>query len=61
MIGALKKIFFAGELRVKILFTLLMLLVCRIGAFVPVPGINQEAALAVFKSASGGGQNLFQL
>ncbi len=61
MIGAVKKIFFAGELRAKILFTLLMLLVCRIGAFVPVPGINQEAALAVFKSASGGGQNLFQL
>ncbi|NGX52356.1 MAG: Protein translocase subunit SecY, partial [Candidatus Anoxychlamydiales bacterium] len=43
MIGAIKKIFFAGELRAKILFTLLMLLVCRIGAFVPVPGINQEA------------------
>ena len=61
MIGALKKIFTASELKAKILFTLLMLLVCRIGAFVPVPGINQEAALAVFKSATGGGQNLFQL
>ena len=61
MIGALKKIFTASELKAKIVFTLLMLLVCRIGAFVPVPGINQEAALAVFKSATGGGQNLFQL
>ena len=38
-----------------------MLLICRIGAFVPVPGINQEAALTIFKSASGGGSNLFQL
>lgn len=61
MIGALRKIFAASELRAKIVFTLLMLLVCRIGAFVPVPGINQEAALALFQSASGGGQNLFQL
>lgn len=61
MIGTLKKIFFVSELRTKIIFTLLMLLICRIGAFIPVPGINQEAALALFQSASGGGQNLFQL
>ncbi len=38
-----------------------MLGVCRIGAFVPVPGINTEAAINVFKNATGGGQNLFQL
>jgi len=61
MIGALSKIFSISELKKKITFTLLMLLVCRIGAFVPVPGINQDAALALFKSATGGGQNLFQL
>lgn len=61
MINALNKIFATSELRAKVVFTLLMLLVCRIGAFIPVPGINQEAALALFQSATGGGQNLFQL
>ncbi len=61
MINAVTKIFTTTELRAKVVFTLLMLLVCRIGAFIPVPGINQEAALALFRSATGGGQNLFQL
>ncbi|MBI5345614.1 MAG: preprotein translocase subunit SecY [Chlamydiae bacterium] len=61
MISALTRIFSIPELRAKILFTLLMLLVCRIGAFIPVPGINGEMALLLFKYASGGGQNLFQL
>ena len=32
-----------GDLRGKLLFTLLMLLVFRIGAHIPVPGINPEA------------------
>jgi len=32
-----------GDLRRKLLFTLLMLLVFRIGAHVPVPGINADA------------------
>lgn len=61
MIETLKKIFFIPELRVKIFFTILMLAVCRIGAFVPIPGINSELAQALFKQATGGGQNLFQL
>lgn len=49
------------ELRYKILFTLLMLVVCRLGGFIPVPGINGEVALGFFKQATGGSQNLFQL
>ncbi len=61
MIETLKKIFFIPELRVKIFFTILMLAVCRVGAFVPIPGINSEMAVALFKQATGGGQNLFQL
>ena len=61
MISALKRVFSIPELRSKIIFTLLMLGVCRIGAFIPVPGINSEAAINVFKNATGGGQNLFQL
>jgi preprotein translocase subunit SecY len=38
-----------------------MLLVCRIGGFIPVPGINGEIAVSFFRHASGGGQNLFQM
>src|SRR6476620_17784 len=49
------------ELKSKILFTLLMLVVYRIGGFIPIPGINSEVALSYFRHATGGGQNLFQL
>jgi preprotein translocase subunit SecY len=49
------------ELRSKILFTLLMLAVCRVGGFIPVPGINGEIAVSFFRHATGGGQNLFQM
>ncbi|MBP9841622.1 MAG: preprotein translocase subunit SecY [Simkaniaceae bacterium] len=61
MIDSLKKIFSIKELKEKILFTLFMLVVCRIGAYVPVPGINGDEAVKMFKYATGGGQNLFQL
>lgn len=49
------------ELKDKIIFTLMMLVICRIGGFIPVPGINSEIAISYFKQATGGGQNLFQL
>jgi len=49
------------ELKSKILYTLLLLVVCRIGGFIPVPGINGEIAVSYFRNATGGGQNLFQL
>lgn len=57
----LKRIASIDELKKRILFTLFMLVLCRIGVFIPVPGINGEQALAYFKSSVGGGQNLFQL
>lgn len=58
---AIRRIFQLPELRAKILFTLAMLVVCRIGGFIPVPGINGELAVSFFRSQTGGGQNLFQL
>jgi preprotein translocase subunit SecY len=61
MIEGLRKILSVSELKAKIIFTLLMLIVCRIGAQVPVPGINGSAAVDLFRYATGGGQNLFQL
>lgn len=58
---ALKRIFLLPELRAKIFFTLAMLVVCRIGGFIPVPGVNGDMAVSFFRSQMGGGQNLFQL
>ncbi len=61
MLESLRRVIGIPELRNKIVFTILMLVVCRIGVFIPVPGINGELALSYFKQATGGGQNLFQL
>lgn len=61
MFSAIKKIALIPELKAKILFTLLMLIICRIGGFIPVPGINGEIALSYFRQATGGAQNLFQM
>lgn len=61
MFAALSRVFQVPELKQKILFTLLMLSICRIGGFVPVPGIDGDVALAYFKQAMGGGQNIFQM
>lgn len=61
MLQAIRNILAIEELRKKIVFTLLILLVCRIGAYIPVPGIDGEAAAQLFKATTGGSQNLFQL
>ncbi len=61
MIDAMQRIFGIPELRVKIFYTLILLGVCRVGAYISVPGVNADAAISLFKFATGGGQNLFQL
>jgi preprotein translocase subunit SecY len=61
MLQELQNVARIPELKSKILFTLVLLVICRIGGFVPVPGINGEIALSYFKHATGGGQNLFQM
>lgn len=61
MFSTLAKIWSIPELQKKIVFTLLLLVVYRVGGFIPVPGINGEVALSYFREATGGGQNLFQL
>lgn len=61
MITGLLRILSIPELKAKIFFTLSMLVLCRIGAYIPVPGINGAAAADLFRYATGGGQNLFQL
>ena len=55
MLDALKSSLKAGDLRKRIFFTLLMFFVFRIGAHIPVPGINAQAMEALVK---GGGNIL---
>lgn len=61
MIEGLRRILSVPELKAKILFTLFMLIVCRVGAYIPVPGINGDATVDLFRHSMGGSQNLFQL
>lgn len=65
MASAVVNIFKVPELRKKILFTMLVLIVYRIGAHIPIPGINVEALKAYFeqaaKSGVGGLLNFFDL
>lgn len=61
MFEGVKRIFSVPELKTKIVFTLILLVICRIGAHIPVPGINGEMAVQLFRHATGGSQNLFQL
>ena len=43
MLNTFQQAFKVSDLRSKLLFTLMMLLIFRVGAHVPVPGINAEA------------------
>src|SRR3954453_15839096 len=48
-----------GEIRRKILFTLLMLIVFRLGSFIPVPNVNAEILAAQDKLSVFGVLNTF--
>jgi preprotein translocase subunit SecY len=61
MLQSIQRVFQLPELRWKIIFTLLLLIACRIGSFIPVPGINGEIAVGFFRQMTGGAQNLFQM
>lgn len=60
MSNAFVNIFKIKELRSKILFTIGILVVYRIGAQIPVPGINFTALKLFLQSQSGGGDPLFE-
>ncbi len=61
MIEGIRRLFLIPELRAKMVLTLILLAVCRIGAFIPVPGVNADTAIILLRSATRGSQNLFQL
>lgn len=61
MIEGIQRIARFAQLREKIVWTIFLLVICRMGGFIPVPGINGDLAVAYFRQLSGGGQNLLQL
>ena len=55
MLSSLRNIFRVPDLRNKVLFTILMLLIYRFGAYVPVPGIDVTALKELKSQAATGG------
>ena len=53
MLETLKKAWASAEIRKKIIFTLLMLIVFRIGSNIPVPGINRTVLAQLFSGNYG--------
>ena len=51
--GGFQNIFKIPELKKRILFTLALLIVYRIGVHVPVPGIDSVALAEIFDKAKG--------
>jgi len=55
MFRAFINVFRIPDLRNKVLFTLMMLSVYRVGFYVPLPGINQDKLSRHFQRSGGGG------
>ena len=58
MLKTVKEAWGVKEIRAKMIFTLLMLIVFRIGSNIPVPGMNREVLAQVF---AGDNMGLFEL
>jgi preprotein translocase subunit SecY len=55
MVGAFISIFRIPDLRKKVLITLVLLAICRVGAQIPTPGVNQSALVEASRERAGGG------
>lgn len=53
LVTSFQNIFKIPELRKRLLFTLMMLVVCRVGAYVPTPGINNEELFKFLQEQGG--------
>jgi len=60
-VEAIKNMFRIEDLRNRVLFTLALLAVYRVGAHIPTPGINIEELKRIFDSAAGSALGLFDL
>ena len=54
MLSTLKSAWKIPDLRKKIIFTLMMLLVFRLGSSIPVPGMKEEVIKEMFSGQAGG-------
>jgi preprotein translocase subunit SecY len=61
MFDKLRNIFQVPELRRRVLFTLAMFVVYRLGEHIPAPGVNAQALQAAFESQRGGLFGLYDL
>ena len=61
MFKTLKNAWKIPDLRKRMIFTLLMLIVYRLGAVVPVPGINREVINSMFSGSTGGLLDFFDM
>src|SRR6266550_298042 len=61
MLEKFANIFRVPDLRKRILFTLAMLAVYRLGSHIPTPGIDNARLLDAFKSQSGGVLGFYDL
>ncbi|MCF7794054.1 MAG: preprotein translocase subunit SecY [Candidatus Cloacimonetes bacterium] len=59
MLKSISNIFKIPDLKKKVLFTALILVIYRLGSFIPIPGINASALREFLGSASKSGGNLF--
>ncbi|MDQ7054026.1 MAG: preprotein translocase subunit SecY [candidate division KSB1 bacterium] len=55
MMSSFQSVFKIPELKRRIIFTLLILIVYRIGGHIPIPGVNADALISFFERAGGGG------
>lgn len=55
MLKSVQSIFRIPDLKKRIIFTLLILIVYRVGGHIPVPGINGKALFEYFETMGGGG------
>src|SRR2546429_9822555 len=60
-IEAVKNMFRIEDLRNRVLFTLALLGVYRIGAHIPTPGINEAVLQQMFQQAAGSVLGIFDL
>ena len=54
MLKKIDSIFRIPDLKQRIIFTLLILIVYRVGGHIPVPGINGKALFEFFETMGGG-------
>ena len=55
MVATILSAFTVAEIRKKVLFTAALLAIYRVGAHIPVPGVNIDAVASVQAQFGGGG------